>query len=190
MATTQGDNFLLEAIRMGDSTILRKMYEQNFHVVADMIEKNNGSKEDARDIFQEGIMVIYEKLKDPNFTLTSNFSTYLYSVCKYLWMNQLRKKSRTEVTLDDTITSIVVNDIERDIAEKEKRQLYQEKFSQLGEDCQQLLSLFFSGSSMKEIVEKMKLSSIAYAKKRKFVCKEKLISLIEKDRVYTELMRS
>ena len=67
LANTQTNKVFLEAIRNGDSAIIRQIYEQNFHVIASMLAKNGGSKEDARDIFQDGLMIIYEKLKSPTF---------------------------------------------------------------------------------------------------------------------------
>jgi DNA-binding NarL/FixJ family response regulator len=67
-----------------------------------------------------------------------------------------------------------------------RRQVFKSHLSSLGEDCQQVLKLFFEGKSLKEIAGQMGFTA-AYAKKRKFICQQKLIASIEQDVLFREL---
>jgi len=178
----------IEGIITGDSRLIREIYEQYSQPILRLIQTNSGSHEDARDVFQEGLMLVYQKAKQPDFQLTSSFFTYFYSICRFIWMNRLRKKSFSEVTLNDEITSTATELSTPEIEQNEKMVLYRKKFLLLGADCQKVLSLFLKKVSMKEIVEKMGYSSVSYAKKRKFKCKEQLIKLVASDSSYQELI--
>ena len=179
----------IEGIITGDSRLIREIYEQYSQPILRLIQNNNGNQEDARDVFQEGLMLVYQKASQPDFKLTSSFFTYFYSICRFIWMNRIRKKSFSEVTLNEEITSTISDFSTPEIEQNEKMVLYRKKFLLLGADCQKILNLFLKKVSMKEIVEKMGYSSVGYAKKRKFKCKEKLIKLVTSDSSYQELIR-
>ena len=74
-----------------------------------------------------------------------------------------------------------------DIEQNEQDQLYRRQFQRLGADCQRILNLFFDKVSMSDIAQKMGFSSVSYAKKRKFQCKQKLVKLIKEDPLFQEL---
>ncbi|MEL6538027.1 MAG: hypothetical protein AAFQ98_21595 [Bacteroidota bacterium] len=69
----------------------------------------------------------------------------------------------------------------------EKYQLYRKCFRQMEETCRQLLRLYMRGSDMKTIARKMGFGSAGYARKRKIMCKEKLVSLIHNDDCFETL---
>ena len=142
---------------------------------------NNGTEEAARDIFQEAILIIFKKVKSDNLSLSASFFTYLYAVCRNLWLKRLEKKGKMRVTDSEIPELKDESDWEMVIEEEERFRLFRSKFQSLSENCQQLLSLFFKKTSMKEIVDIMGFSSVQYAKKRKFQCKEHLVALVRSD---------
>ncbi len=85
---------LLEGIARNDSRAIEKVYKDNFGLVQNFIVRNNGSFDDARDVFQEAMLVIYEKSRQENFTLTCQLKTYLYSICRRLWLKKLQQANR------------------------------------------------------------------------------------------------
>ncbi len=177
----------VEGIKIGNPQVIRGIYEKYHQAIVHMVETNNGTKDDALDVFQEGLVLFYQKANQPDFQLTSTFLTYFYSICKYIWYNKLRKKSNQEVTLDDKMI-LMLKEENSDLFEKSERYfLYRKMFLKLGEDCQQVLDLFLQKISMENIMKKMGYGSISYTKKRKFLCKEKLIKLIQNDSKYHEL---
>ncbi len=180
------DSYLIEGIHLGDRKIINNIYEQYFPRIKNLIENNKGNEADAYDIFQDALMVIYQKSKQADFQLKSTFYTFLYAICRNLWLKRLKKKKVLGVTIQEENVSSNDDDIIEQINQREKLRLYQEKFQALGKDCQRLLQFFFEGISMREIAKTMGISE-KYARKRKFICKERLISLIQADNLYQEI---
>ncbi len=179
----------VEGIVKGDDTVIKYIYKSFFTSIFNFIKLNNGNKEDAEDIFQEAIIIIYKKAITGNFQLTSSFHTYLYAVCRNLWLKQLKKRSVGEKGLEDTEHYVAItDDLEEIIQHREKFVLFREKFEALGEDCKKVLRMFFERRSMQEICDEMGYSSVQYAKKRKFNCKEHLVEAIKNDKRYQELL--
>ena len=177
----------IEAIKRNDTTGLLELYRQYLPRISRFISSNGGNFDDAKDIFQDALMVIYKRVQQPDFELKSNFYTLLYGICRNLWGNQLQKKSRSEVTLNDDYKYTIEPGTAHLIEEQEESKLFWDAFKLLGKDCQQLLQLFFAKVKMVEIVAQMKLSSVSYAKKRKFQCKERLVQFVKADQRYFEL---
>lgn len=178
---------LLNGIIRNDNIVLQYIYKNFFYKVNLYVKQNSGNDDDANDIFQESIIVIYRKLKEKSLILNCAFETYLYSVCKILWYKQLsRKKSEQNVALDSS--SMEIEDYDQniaDLAEKNERyRLYQKHFQMLGKDCQKLLQLFFDNVPLKQIAQIMGYKSEKYAKKRKYKCKEYLVNSIKQDIEY------
>jgi RNA polymerase sigma factor (sigma-70 family) len=132
----------LQGIIQGDNRVIRAIYEEHHRAIVQLVEKNSGTLDDAKDVFQEGLMLIYQKAKQPDFKLTSSFFTYFYAVCRNIWSNKRRKKPFGEVTLSNEMTSMIEDDSPEALERNEQYTLYRNKFLELGEDCQKLLSLF------------------------------------------------
>ncbi len=132
---------------------------------------------------------MYQKVQQPDFELKNAFLTYFYAVCRNIWSNKLRKKPKKEVTIDNQVLPMEEGDSLSEIEKNEQYLLYRKKFLQLGTDCQKVLGLFLKKVKMEEIAKRMGYGSINYTKKRKFLCKEKLVKLIMKDRNFTNLQR-
>jgi len=181
------DEDYIKGIAEGNKDILKQIYTQFLPRITNFIKSNGGNSDDAKDIFQDAIIIIYEKVNTTNFILSSKFYTLLYGVCRNLWGNRLQKKSSKEVTIPENIKYKSDQDIESAILREEEAMIFRSGFEKLGEDCQKLLQLFFDKIKMEEIAQFMGFSSVNYAKKRKFQCKEKLIELIKGDRRYKEI---
>ena len=152
-----------------------------------MVEKYKGDKDDAKDVFQEAVIIIFRKIKNESFQLTSTFKTYLYSVSWYIWMKELRdrdnefERSEEYKYLEDHTDNI---QIEYELNRRYK--LYQENFKKLGKDCRKILNMYFKQVPLKKIAKKMGYKSEPYVKKRKYLCKEKLVKLIRNDKRFDD----
>ncbi len=180
------ENQYIAGILENNFQVLEKIYATYLPEITDWVKKNHGAAEDARDIFQEAIVVIFRKDAEPEFQLKSTFGGYLYGICRYLWLRQLKKKYRTEVTLTGDEGHTVIGNVEEELVEMEKRKLFREKLAGMGEDCRRLLSLFFEGISLKAIAQQMAYTD-DYVKKKNMLCKKTLADLVRQDRRYQEL---
>ncbi|MEL7002285.1 MAG: sigma-70 family RNA polymerase sigma factor [Bacteroidota bacterium] len=167
-----------------DDTKLSVLYDRLLSYFKKHVLENSGTLQDAEDLLQESIVLAYRKVRHPDFVLNSSLETFIFGIGKRKWMYELRKIrfAQEPKTLKDES-----NNIEEMIIKDEKSKLYIEHFKKLSLSCQQVLTLFFQGSKMNEIAEKMNFSSEGYARKRKHQCQNKLIDSIKNDRLYREL---
>lgn len=128
-------------------------------------------EQNAEDIFQEALLIYVRKKEDPSFHLSVEPFFYVRNVCKLLWYNQQRKQG-----------NLPTYDLERDVAsiedewfEKEmKLSIVEKAIEQLGEQCQQLLHMFYVlGLKMVDIAEKIGLRNEKVAKTQKYRCIQK-----------------
>ena len=180
---------LLAGLWGNDTRTLEEIYDRFFVQVRRLVLEGGGNAEDAADVFQEGLVVLFKKKDDPDFELTAAFGTYLYGVCRYIWLRLWRKKSRSQgVTFPDSGELIDEYKVEESLVAAEKRQLFQEKMRALGDDCRRVLQLFFAGTPLREIAQEMGFTD-DYIKKKNRVCKKKLTDLVRNDPRYHELKR-
>lgn len=186
------DEQILKGILRHDNLILQYIYKQYYYNINYFIRKNQGSEDDASDIFQEAIIIIYRKIKDNDLIFEkSSFKSYLFSVCRFLWLKQLEKRRIEKERLNDTLPyqDELYDDNLNELVEKNERYgLYQKHFSTLSTDCQKLLQLFFEKVPLKEIAKVMGYKSEKYAKKRKYKCKELLINRIKQDAEFKKIL--
>lgn len=187
---------ILQGIQQGDRRILQSVYRDFFPRIREFVRKNSGKEEEAEDLFQEGIMAVYSRIKgDPGFSLSSSFYTFLYAVCRNLWLKKLQKDKREGVTREEMWVlrdeeerePDFTEEMEKYIQKSRREQLYRSKFAELGEDCRKILTFFLEGFRLREIAKKMGYSSEMYAKKRKYKCQKKLIESIREAPEFEEL---
>lgn len=173
------DSKIIELLKVGkqDKAFL-KLYK-NYPQVEKLILSKGGSKEDAKDVFQEALIIFYEKVRGTDFKLTSSIGTYLYSVCRFIWKNATNKRNKT-VSISIEFTSDEEAEFQEAIEREEKFMQIESVLSQIGEKCLKLLKLFYyDGLKMKEIATKVGLKSEKVAKNQKYKCLERAKSKIE-----------
>src|SRR2546423_1839374 len=97
---------MILALRNGNESVLKTVYRQHYSTIANLVINNGGSVQEAKDIYQEAVIIFYEKLQKESFELTCRISTFLYSVSKRLWLKQLQLKNRFTEEFTDTGESI------------------------------------------------------------------------------------
>ncbi len=179
------DQDILEGIRRSDKSAIEKLYREILPGIITYVQRNRGSEEDARDIFQEAMIVMYRKSRSEAFELTASLNTYISSICRNLWLKRLRDHKEIgviegiEVPAEDT-GLLELMDL------SSKRRLFIKHFQMLSDQCRTILELFFQKTNLKKIAEELETSE-AYIKKRKFICKERVVKSIKNDRLYQEL---
>jgi RNA polymerase sigma factor (sigma-70 family) len=175
---------LLSGILRNDTIVLQFIYKNFYSSINFFIKKNSGTDEDANDIFQEAIIIIYRKLKSNNLVLDCSFETYIFSVCRYLWIKQLSKIKYEKELIEDNLRydeEIYDEQFEQVTVINERYRLYQKHFSNLSKECQKILQLSFDKVSPKTIAQVMDLKNEKYVRKKKYDCKELLIENIKQD---------
>lgn len=183
------DQHIIDGILSENFKILKDIYKDYYPGVRHFILSRNGNSEDAKDIFQDALVVIYMKAKgDPNF-LYARFNTFLFSVCKVLWLKEQRRKLSPGFEIDayENDYSELDDQILDDLILMEKQKLVWKHFKQLGKECQQILQLSFDETPLALIKEILGFSSVQYTKNRKTNCKTILVRRIWDSPEYKEL---
>ncbi len=158
---------------------LRHIYTANRERICSFIMSNSGSADEAKDIFQETVIAFYENVRDQKFKGESAISTYLYSIARFKWLNQLKKnKTRDfhhqELETDEFDRSTLA----RMINEEEKAGIL-EVLTKLGDVCKKILiESLYHNASMKEITAQGNFSSEQVVRNKKYKCLQKLKQLI------------
>jgi len=178
------DEAILEGLRLRSDYIINFIYKDFFPLIKFLVTKNGGADEDAEDIFQDGIIILYNKISLNQLVLSSSFKSYMYSICRNLWLQKLNKRKAIYDKLTDVEEFIdLPKDMlqEASIEETEMHRIIQIHFLSLPEDCQKVLKLFIKNIPLREIAGIMGFKTENYAKTRKYLCKEDLKKRIADD---------
>lgn len=185
------DEEIILGLRRRDNHVIQYIYKENFQSISRMVLNNNGSEDDAEDIFQETLIIIFKRLRDnDDFELASTFNTYIYSVGRLLWLKKLRDTSRINVTeLNLEMEEFLEFKEPPPVEDKDLRfAVYQRNLKLIPEDCQKILTLTAQDMPAKDIAEKLGYKSDTYVRKRRHFCKEFLVNRIKEDADYQELI--
>ena len=172
MNISEQEQLLLEGLAANDKKAIETIYRENYLTIQSYIVKNNGYPDDARDIFQEAMIVLYEKVSSGTFELTCQIKTYLYSVCRRLWLKRLQQMQRYNPS-SESVDEVVPVEEELDIHEKRNADLIvmENALNKIGEPCKSLLEAYYlQKKSMPEIAEFFGYTNADNAKTQKYKC--------------------
>ena len=166
------ENALLEGLARNEKKSVETIYRDNYNLVQALIINNNGSSDDAKDIFQEAMIVLYEKVRAGSFTLNCQIKTYLYAVSRRLWLKRLQQISRY-LPATENLESLVP--VEEEIEAHEQRaqefEMMHKAISSLGEPCKSLLEAYYlEKRNMQEIAASFGYTNADNAKNQKYKC--------------------
>ena len=158
---------------------LNKLYVGYFPMILQFILNNNGDEDDAKDVYQEGIIVLYNKIKSGDFELSSKLKTYLYSVCRRIWLKKLSQQSKKTNNIAD-FEDVISTDVDMEDHELKEEQFdkMQSALLHLGEPCKTIIQDFYINNlSMHDISEKFGYTNTDNAKTQKYKCLQRLKKL-------------
>lgn len=179
---------LIKAIKANDEDVLKQLYKANFYKTEQYILTNSGSTADAKDIFQEAFVTVWEHVLDDKFTPKneSALNGYLYSIAKNKWLNHLNSARYRKTNSFENYTQTLNNKniIETDVFDENevnnKINNITNAFDSLGSPCKKLLSFFYyDNKSLRDISKLMNITE-ASARNKKYRCLEKLRTLVSK----------
>ncbi|WP_406823490.1 RNA polymerase sigma factor [Pedobacter sp. KACC 23697] len=155
--------------------LFMKLYKEAFPLVARHVSKMGGSFEEAKDIFQDALVVYYEKVQVSGLKLNYQAKSYLYGIARYLWIKRYQENDK-HVTLDSF--GFVFNE-EIDLADTRYEEVSSGKLmhllEQAGQKCMQLLSAFYYEKlDMETLAGRFGFSGARSATAQKFKCLEKV----------------
>ncbi|KRD63087.1 RNA polymerase subunit sigma-24 [Flavobacterium sp. Root935] len=183
------DQKYIVGLAANDSVVIEMIYKKFAPKVVLFITNNSGDKDQAQDVIQEIMILLFNQAKANALQLTCPFDAYFFLLCKRRWLNELKKSSNKGVTILEDVLSI--NESAHDLIAQteefdEKQKLFDTMFQKLGEKCQEVLKLSFTLKSMEEVAEKLNVT-YGYVRKKKSLCVGQLTQWIQEAKNFNSL---
>lgn len=179
MTQFENEKALLEGLATRDKVAIEKIYREHYNMIQSMVIHNSGTGDDAADIFQETMIVLYEKSTTEGFELNCQLKTFIYSVARRLWLKKLSTALRYAPAADSADEVVAV---EEDLEYHEKRHtefsIMDQALSKMGEPCKSLLeSYYLQKKNMQQIATEFGYTNADNAKTQKYKCLVRLKKL-------------
>jgi RNA polymerase sigma factor (sigma-70 family) len=178
---TNNEQQLLAALAKGDRGATEQIYRQQYKIVAGWIQNHGGTANDSADVFQEAMVVLYEKAQQEDFRLTCKIGTYLFAVSKHIWFKKAQSQRKQPGFLPDGSGSDKGLDwaYEDDLKVHQERESHYDQLNmaldRLGEPCRSLIKAFYhQDKSMQEIAADFGYTNPENAKTQKYKCLNRL----------------
>jgi RNA polymerase sigma factor (sigma-70 family) len=169
---------LLSGLAKSDKKAIETIYKENYNMVQALIINNNGSSEDAKDIFQEAMIVLYEKVRSGNFELNCQIKTFVYSVSRRIWLKRLMQQNRFSLSEGHEEIAMVDEEMEEHERRNMEFGMMEKAMGGLGEPCKSLLEAFYiKKKSMQDIAAGFGYTNAENAKNQKYKCLMRLKKL-------------
>lgn len=184
---------IIADLRASDDRIVDQafavLYKEYYTVIRKFITDNSGSEEDAADIFQDALIVFYDKVRDDNFNLNCTIKTFIYSVCRNLWLKKLnKKKKQLKVDLEMKVIELAADTAEI-LEENNQTQLIKKLLKEIGNDEERILTYFyFNGLLTDEVTKKMGYANEQVTRNKKSKSLKKLRALIKSSTLFKDLI--
>jgi RNA polymerase sigma factor (sigma-70 family) len=189
--TDLNDAAIIKAIKSGNNdAALKDLYKTILPRIKKYILHNNGDEEEAKDIFQDAVIIFFKQIKLEKYDESKEVAGFIFHVARNLWINRIKRKNK-QSSFDDLGKDYEDNSNSlQDLITDEKAKAIETLLSSVGEECKQLLKYsIFEKFSMKEICEKMGYSSENVAKTYNYRCKQKLVQLVKDNKSIIELFK-
>ena len=183
------DQKYIDGLLKNNSFIIQAIYDKFVPKVINYIKQNSGDADQAQDVIQETLITIYNQASQKKLQLTCPFDAYFFLLCKRKWLNELKKKTNKEVTINEEVLS--KDDDSQELAFEtslfgEKQELFNTMFQKLGNACKDLIKATFKIKSMEEVAKSLGVT-YAYARKKKSLCIGKLTKLVQESPQFNQL---
>jgi len=168
----ESDYTLLEGLKNQDKRCIERIYRENYNMIQSLVINNNGDIDDAADIFQEAMIVLYEKSLLDNFKLSCRLKTFIYSICRRLWLKKLQKNHGRHIKVELLEDTIPVEEVVEDHEKKQENfKLMEKAMAKIGEPCRSLLNAYYiEKKPMQQIASDFGYTNADNAKTQKYKC--------------------
>jgi RNA polymerase sigma factor (sigma-70 family) len=183
------DNEIVECLRNRQSYAVRWLSDRYMPMIRMMVYQKGGTNEDARDIFQDGLIIMLEKLDNEQFALTCKFKTFLYCVCEHLWKTVLDKRQAASNYLSKRAEPEIDNDFTELIDHQMYEEIFHDVFETLDPISKKILKLYWQEISPHEIADKLGYT-YGYVRKKKCEAQNELTEKVKRHPEYIRIKRT
>lgn len=182
MNRNKTNNLAIEDFRTDSEIAFGLLYEKYFPRVRKFILSNKGKIEDAEDVFQDSLLILYEKLYAENFQTYTCLGNYISGIAKNLWLKKLNNRN-FYLEISENFYSENMEEINQAIEDERNYWVKLEDYMKKNSDhCQNLVhDIFFKYKKIEEIQAKYKYTTKHNAQNQKHKCVEQIKKIKEKD---------
>jgi RNA polymerase sigma factor (sigma-70 family) len=176
------DSKILDALRNDDDRGLEELFRKNRRSVASLVIRNNGTEDDAEDVLQESLIVLWERVRKGTFEYQAKLSTFIYATAKNIWLRKLARQRRELPSASETfeIPSEDSSPFE-EMEENERILAIEQAMEEIGNPCRDILLLYYwEEQTMENIAAKLGFANADTVKSKKYQCKKALEKLVKK----------
>jgi len=175
------DARILDLIREGDEEALVTLYRTNRKAVTAYVCRNDGTADDAEDMLQDALIVLWERVRSGKFEYAARLSTFIFATVKNMWLRQLARKKREQPgSIDAETAADGEQSVLDEMIESEQARRIADALETLGDPCKKLLLLFYwEELSMEQIATEMGFANADTVKSKKYQCKKALEGLLK-----------
>jgi RNA polymerase sigma factor (sigma-70 family) len=180
------DSEIIECLRTRQSYVVHWLSDRYMPMIRLMVYQMGGTSEDARDIFQDGLIIMLEKLDNKEFALTCKFKVFLYCVCEHLWKSVLAKRRAATNYLTSKLETESINDLADQIDHQLYEKIFREVFETLDPVSKKILSLYWQEVPPQEIADKLGYT-YGYVRKKKSEAQSELTDKVKRHPGYIRI---
>jgi RNA polymerase sigma factor (sigma-70 family) len=147
IVTGYSDSEALLRIKNGTDLdgVIKHFYRSHFLSAVTYIKQNSGNQEDAEDIFQDMVISFIQLVQKDKFRGDCSIGTFMYTLVRNAWLNELKKKKRTRVREEKYELEKVTTEVDASefIVNREIKKQIVELIESLGENCKKILLAFY-----------------------------------------------
>lgn len=195
------DQELVDNLRNGnrmDDTI-KAIYRSHFDSLSWYVMNNSGSSQDAEDVFQEVVVNFIDLVKKDKFRGESSVKTFLYSLNRHTWLNELKRRGRAlareekyaKGSYGEKGEEKAGPDSHQMLADREGRAEVLRLVGELGDTCKKILLLFYyENMTMKEILDQTDYDNEQVVRNKKYKCLKQLEQMILEKPILKETLKN
>jgi RNA polymerase sigma factor (sigma-70 family) len=183
------DNEIIECLRNRQSYVVHWLSDRYLPMIRLMVYQKGGSADDAHDIFQDGLIIMLEKLDSREFVLSCKFKTFLYSVCEHLWKSVLDKRQSAANYVNRYSETDENNDFEYQIDNQLYEKIFREAFETLDPISKKILTFYWQEIPPQEIAAKLGYT-YGYVRKKKSEAQSELTEKVKRHPSFRRIKRT
>ncbi|RYZ96460.1 MAG: RNA polymerase sigma factor [Sphingobacteriaceae bacterium] len=186
VAVKYTDSELINALKQThvSNAAISFIYKNYYGLLSNYTRQNQGSEQDAEDIFQEVVVGFISSVKQDKFRGESSVKTFLYTLNRFTWLNELKKRGRAllreeKYGMDEEWET---TDVSHLLAGREERSMILNTMEKLDEICRKILVAYYYDSlPMKEILPLVSYENEQVLRNKKYKCLKSLEQMLTAD---------
>jgi RNA polymerase sigma factor (sigma-70 family) len=172
------DEMLINGLYSKQNEWVRILYDKARPIIIRYALNNDSSVDEAEDLVQNTVMIVYEQILLGKLFLTSSMTTYIYGIAKNLWLKELRKKRHLVVL--PLHEANFEHDTQDELTENRLNQL-QKAIEELDDKCKEILKNRYWHNKKFEEISQIYNATVASLKMKSSRCHESLQLIIKRN---------